>query len=191
MKTSPLKATLSVLFTLALIGCSDTTHRIKIDTGGGGAKFASTHWDTGDAEWDQGLYELTGFSHGPDAGRAGIARQQTTHPLMLSALGRFGIGHEHGGSSVVEYLGGIRLTNEKQFKYPIYGEFLAGWLHYSGFGESDFTIRPSAGIKFPLSNPKYHVYVQAGLPFIYFGFYHERGLEWQAGLEIPIEKKTP
>ena len=190
MKTTA-RLILALLFAVGVTACADETHRIKIDAGGGGSKYASTHFDTGSAELDATLYDWTGFMRGPDAGAARVTRQQTGHPLAVSAIGRFGIGHEHGGSSLVEYVGGIRLTNEKQFKYPIYGEFLAGWIHYNGFGESDFTIRPSAGIKFPLSNQKYHVYVQGGLPFVYFGFYHERGLEWQAGLEIPLQKKTP
>lgn len=178
-------------FSTGVAGCFGPEHKVTVDVGGGGVKTASTHWDTGDADWDYDLHTVTGLMRGPTPRGTAFAPQPAGHPVVVSALGHIGIGHEHGGASLVEYLGGIRLTNEEQFKYPIYGEFLMGWVHYNGFGESDFTIRPSAGIKFPLQNKKYRVFVQGGLPFVFFGFYHERGLEWRAGLEIPIEKKTP
>ena len=178
-----------IVAALALSGaaCSNVTKQKKnVSAGGGGGKAQSTHWDEADALIECILGDLFGTTKpAPNFGR-----QAARHPLSLSSVARVSFGHEWNGGGILEFMGGARLTNREQFKYPIYGEVQAGWIHYSGF-ETDFTIRPAAGIQFPLKNNKYQFYVQGGLPIIFFGFFREHGVEWRAGITVPLPTKTP
>ena len=172
----------------SLGACSEKKKNVNV--GGGGAKVQSSHWDTGSVALDWWLSELLGNARKPVSGLPQAAAPAVRHPIDVHGVAGVGFGHEWGGSGIMEFLGGVRLVNESQFKYPIYGEVLAGWIHYSGF-ETVFTLRPSAGVYIPLKNTKYRLFVQGGLPFVFFDFFHEHGVEWRAGLSIPITPKKP
>jgi len=106
--------------------------------------------------------------------------------LTWSWTGEIRIGHEWGGGSVFEVLGGLRASNDTLLKWPCFADLKVGIIHFPG--QNRPIIHPSVGFEFPNAGRNFNWWASVGAPIVFFNGVNEIGLEGGIGLSFGMKR---
>ena len=172
----------AVLVAIVIVAGSSRTAFAQAEARAGvaGTKASSTHEDQFDVAVGWAFYSAGHLDRSPSSlFGAPVRTPRGYERYTWSAVASLRFGHEWGGGAASEYLFGLRVTDRKRFKFPIFAEALAGAAHFSG--STDVVLRPSAGVLFGKADRNHGFYVKVGTPLFLFTGNAEIGLEAGAG----------
>jgi hypothetical protein len=117
----------------------------------------------------------------PSAGRTAMGAGADS-TIGFAVVGE--VGYERvTGVNELSLLGGGRVTSFSKPRLPIFGQALAGITR--GYGESDLTIQPGAGVIMPLEGKRYGVTLHVDFPLTFYTGGHDTGFVLAAAISFP------